>query len=67
MPNKKYNGVIALGLKPGCADKLCIFDDCPDFKECYPEEWEKLQEEPEPNIVLGDKTYKIAHDGTVHK
>ena len=43
--NKKFNNVVALGLKLGCADKLCIFDDCPEFKECYPDEWEKLQKE----------------------
>ncbi len=43
--NKKFNNVIAyckFKRLPEVDDALCMFDDCKRFKECYPDEWRKL-------------------------
>lgn len=40
---EKYNSVIALCIKEGGNGDACVFDDCPLFKDCFPEEFDSLR------------------------
>ncbi len=41
--NKRFSNVVALCLKS--SSNACCFDDCVLFKDCFPDEFKKMEKE----------------------